>query len=51
MNSRLPYLKKDSKGITTLYVEDKPFLIYGGELHNSSASDIEYMEKEVWPYL
>ena len=23
----------------------------GGELHNSSSSSMEFMEKEVWPYI
>ena len=32
-----------------LMVEDKPFLILGGEIHNSSASDIDYMQEKVWP--
>lgn len=33
-----------------LVVDDKPFLILGGELHNSSSSSIEYM-KPIWPEL
>ncbi|MCI9326721.1 MAG: DUF5597 domain-containing protein [Lachnospiraceae bacterium] len=32
-------------------VDDAPFLILGGELHNSSGSDLGYMEKNVWPGL
>lgn len=32
------YLKKE-KGTTTFMVDNKPFLILGGELHNSTASD------------
>jgi beta-galactosidase GanA len=35
---------------TQLIVDDKPFLIFGGELGNSSASDRQYM-KPVWPKL
>ena len=35
----------------TLYVNDEPFLILGGELHNSSSSNLQYMEKQVWPRL
>ena len=31
-------------------VDGKPFLVLGGELHNSSSSSIEYM-KSVWPRL
>ena len=43
-----PIVKKDEKGIYTLYVEDKPFFCRSGEIHNSSASDMDYMNKEVW---
>ena len=49
--STIPYLAKNEYGVPTLYVEDKPFLILGGELHNSSASSLEYMEEEIWPYV
>jgi beta-galactosidase GanA len=31
-------------------VDGKPFLVLGGELHNSSSSSVEYM-KSVWPRL
>lgn len=37
-------------GATQLIVDGKPFLILGGELHNSSASSAAYMEG-VWPIL
>ncbi len=41
------YLKK--QGTTQqLYVQDKPFLVLGGELSNSAASDKTYMEY-AWP--
>ena len=33
-----------------LVVDGKPFLILGGELHNSSSSSLEYM-KPIWPKL
>ena len=33
----------------TLMVDGKPFRMLAGEVHNSSASDLEYMEKHVWP--
>ena len=33
-----------------LFVDGKPFLVLGGELHNSSSSSLEYM-KPVWPKL
>lgn len=47
----IPEVKKDEKGIATLYVHEKPFFSRAGEIHNSSASDPEYMKKEVWPKL
>ena len=47
----VPYVKKDEKGIFTLYVNDKPFFCRAGEIHNSSASDPEFMKKNVWPNL
>ncbi len=47
----LPVVKKDEKGIPVLYVNDKPFFCRSGEVHNSSASSLDYMEKEVWPKL
>ncbi len=33
-----------------LFVDDKPFIVLGGELHNSSASSVEYM-KPIWDKL
>ena len=39
-----------SHGNTTLWVDHHPFIILGGELGNSSASDTEYMAP-VWPKL
>ena len=47
----IPYLGQNANGKTTLFVDGKPFLILGGELHNSAASDPDHMQKEVWPYL
>ena len=40
----------NSDGYTELMVDGKPFLILGGELGNSSASDPAYM-KSIWPKL
>ena len=34
-----------------LVIDGKPALLFAGELHNSSASSLKYMEKEVWPHL
>jgi len=45
----LPHLEKRGSA-TQLIVDSKPFLVLGGELHNSSSSSIEYM-KPVWPRL
>src|SRR6202046_1948152 len=45
----LPHLEKRGSA-TQLIVDSKPFLVLGGELHNSSSSSIEYM-KTVWPRL
>ena len=46
---QIPFLQK--KGNTTqLIVEGKPFIILGGELGNSSASSIQYMQP-IWPKL
>jgi len=47
--TRIPHLEK--RGIATQLIADgKPFLVLGGELHNSSSSSREYM-KEFWPQL
>jgi beta-galactosidase GanA len=45
----LPYLNKKEKS-TQLIVDNKPFLILGGELGNSTATTTENM-KSVWPKL
>ena len=45
----LPHLERRGKA-TQLLVDEKPFLILGGELHNSSSSSVAYM-KPVWPRL
>lgn len=45
----LPALEKRGNAIQ-LIVDGKPFLLLGGELHNSSSSSREYM-KEYWPVL
>ena len=44
-----PHLEKRGQA-TQLIVEDKPFLVLGCELGNSTASSREYM-KQVWPKL
>lgn len=39
----LPHLRT-SGGATQLNVDDRPFLVLGGELHNSSSSDLTYLQ-------
>jgi hypothetical protein len=46
-SNSIPHLARNH-GATQLVVEGKPFLIRGGELQNSSASSLSYMET-VWP--
>ena len=47
----IPVVKRDEKGIYTLYVNDRPFFLRSGEIHNSSASSREFMEEKLWPQL
>ena len=47
----LPVVKRDEKGIPTLYVHDKPFFMRSGEIHNSSASDPVFLKEQLWPAL
>ena len=47
----LPVVKRDEKGILTLFVHDRPFFMRSGEIHNSSASDPVYLEEKLWPSL
>jgi beta-galactosidase GanA len=47
--AKIPYLQK--KGTATqLIVEGRPYVMLGGELHNSSSSSLEYMEA-IWDKL
>ena len=48
-DANVPRLEKRG-AVTQLIVEGKPFLMLGGELHNSSSSSLEYM-KPLWPRL
>src|SRR5678815_1319858 len=41
-----PHLRRQGSA-TQLIVDGQPFLVLGGELHNSSASNIEYM-RPIW---
>jgi hypothetical protein len=45
----IPHLKKQGEA-TQLIVDGKPYLVLGGELHNSTSSSREYM-KDIWPKL
>jgi hypothetical protein len=47
--SAIPHLERRGNA-TQLIVEGKPFLALAGELHNNSATSLEYM-KPVWPRL
>ena len=44
-----PHLEKRGAA-TQMIVDGQPFLVLGGELHNSSSSSVEYM-KPIWPRL
>lgn len=44
--NQLPYLEKQH-GITQLIVDNKPFLMLAGELHNSSTGGFDYMSP-IW---
>lgn len=46
----LPYIKKEN-GVFHFYVDGKPFIALAGEIHNSSASNLNYMKEKVWPSL
>ena len=48
-DANLPHLEKRD-GTTQLIVDGSPFLMFGGELFNSSSSSLEYM-KPLWPRL
>lgn len=45
--NRIPEIKQ-LNGIPTMYVENKPFFAFAGEVHNSSAGSLEYMTEHVW---
>lgn len=47
---QIPTIQSEN-GSSTLYVHGEPFFILGGEIHNSAASSLAYMETEVWPNL
>ena len=47
LSANIPHLEKRGSA-TQLIVDGKPFLALGAELHNSSASSMEYMQP-LWP--
>jgi hypothetical protein len=46
-NAHLPQLRHTDTG-ARLIVDGRPFIILGGEIHNSSAASGEYLEQHVW---
>ncbi|MGI6254883.1 MAG: DUF5597 domain-containing protein [Acutalibacter sp.] len=46
----IPVLRSQGNG-PALVIDGNPTLLFAGELHNSSASSMEYLEREVWPHL
>ncbi|MEM2740086.1 MAG: DUF5597 domain-containing protein, partial [Candidatus Bathyarchaeia archaeon] len=49
LDGGIPHLRK-CEGVKQLIVDGKPFIILGGEVHNSSSSSLAYMEP-IWPRL
>jgi hypothetical protein len=47
--AEIPHLQRQGTA-TELIVDGKPFVLLSGELHNSSASSLDYM-KPIWPKL
>ena len=45
-DSNIPYLRKKGTAMQ-LIVDGEPFVMLGGELHNSSSSSLTYMEP-IW---
>ncbi len=51
IQKELPEIRKDKLGRASFYVDGSPFIALAGELHNSSASSLRYMDETVWPAL
>ncbi|MBS7635634.1 beta-galactosidase [Candidatus Bathyarchaeota archaeon] len=49
VDKSIPYLRKVGT-VKQLIVDGEPFVILGGEVHNSSSSSLAYMEP-IWPRL
>lgn len=48
---KIPQMKKDETGKRTFLVDGAPFVALSGELHNSSSSNLQYMDEKIWPAL
>jgi len=48
--SLIPHLERTADGAARLIVDGQPYIVLGGELHNSSSSSRAYMEP-IWPRL
>lgn len=46
----IPFIRNNN-GKISLYVSGKPYLILEGEIRNSNASDLEYMDDQIWKHL
>jgi hypothetical protein len=49
-DNSIPHLQRTNKNVQFI-LNGRPFLMLAGEVHNSSSSSLEYMEKFVWPEL
>lgn len=49
-NKMLPRIE-NLNNIYTLFVHNNPFIALGGEIHNSSASNVKYLDEMIWPNL
>lgn len=47
---KIPYIG-DVNGGKALIVDQKPYTMLAGEVHNSSSCSLAYMEENVWPYI
>jgi hypothetical protein len=45
---QIPHLEHQH-GTSQIVVDGKPFLVHGGELENSSASSVAYLDSFIWP--
>lgn len=50
MENKVPALIQKG-GTWYLEIDGQPVFLRAGEIHNSSASSLQYMEENVWPYV